>query len=552
MTGWSIGIGGSDHDFSAVLAQGCDIRVAIEQERISRIRYGETSWFRDPIAAPVDYCLASEGIGLDEIETLVGTDTLPARVRSHWRGRSIELYPHHLCHAASAYLMLPPDTRAGILVYDGYGSIDRDHTVHGQTRRETVSLWRFTADGPERIGSAWGASTVEDDDFPLCVDNSIGMFYEMLTGMLGYAPMDAGKTMGLAAFGIPCHIEMLEQFIQYRDDPADCFRCDLSNPDLVREIDRALLAKGGGFAARADLAASGQLMVERSLAHFLRFFDGLALDAIAISGGCALNSVANGRLAQRIGHPLFVPPHSGDAGLGFGALWVHAQRHAGANPHFSFRGGPTNPGLSRPGRAYEAHTIADAVAGAYPHLARDASVSSPGDLAQLVAQGAIIGVFNGSSEFGPRALGGRSLIADPRNPGVRERINREIKGREPFRPLAPMVLASRSEAYFGTHQGDAFMLNVVDVEPCGQRAAPAATHVDGSARVQRIDDAQGDPFLIQLLQAFEQLTGVGMLLNTSFNRRGEPIVETPADAVDAFIGMRLDGLYLQGEFYRLT
>lgn len=552
MTGWTIGIGGSDHDFSAVLARDGDIRVAIEQERISRIRYSETTWFRDPIAAPVDYCLASEGISLEDIETLVGTDTLPARIRSQWRGRSIELYPHHLCHAASAYLMLPPATRAGILVYDGYGSIDRERMANGKPRRETVSLWRFTVDGPERVGSAWGVSTVEDDDFPLCVDNSVGMFYEMVTGMLGYGPMDAGKTMGLAAFGTHCHVEMLEQFIEYRDDPADCFRCDLSNPDFAQEIDRALLAKGGGFAARADLAASAQLVVERSLAHFLGFLDGLDLDTVAISGGCALNSVANGHLASQLHRPLFVPPYSGDAGLGFGALWVHARRETGDNPHFSFRGAPTNPGLSRPGRRYETDAIADAVAGAYPRLARDASVSSPSDLAQLLAQGAVIGVFNGSSEFGPRALGGRSLIADPRNSGVRERINREIKGREPFRPLAPMVLASRSEAYFGEHHGDAFMLNVVEVTLRGQRAAPAATHVDGSARVQCVDDAEGDPFLVQLLQAFEQLTGVGMLLNTSFNRRGEPIIETPADAVDAFIGMRLDGLYLQGEFYRLA
>src|SRR5688572_4478815 len=186
----------------------------------------------------------------------------------------------------------------------------------------------------------------------------------------------------------------------------------------------------------------------------------------------------------------------------------------------------------------------------YPQLVQDASVQCGSDLARVLAQGAIVGVLNGPSEIGPRALGGRSIFADPRDAMTRERLNRRIKHREPFRPLAPMVLRSRYSDYFLDDRcADPFMLKVARARERCNRDAPAVVHVDGTARVQVVPD-DGDAFLVELLRAFEASTGVGVVINTSFNRRGEPIVESPADAVDAFLGMELDGLYMDGAFYR--
>ncbi len=186
----------------------------------------------------------------------------------------------------------------------------------------------------------------------------------------------------------------------------------------------------------------------------------------------------------------------------------------------------------------------------YPRLAHDISISTPVALAKVLARGTVIGIFNGRSEIGPRALGGRSIFADPRHISIRERINRDLKRREPYRPLAPIMLRSRYATYFedGQH-ADPFMLKVAKATAHCRKSAPAVVHVDGTSRIQVVDDDGGDPFLVALLIEFERLTGVGILINTSFNRRGEPVVEMPLDAVDAFLGLGLDGLWLDGDFY---
>ena len=189
-----------------------------------------------------------------------------------------------------------------------------------------------------------------------------------------------------------------------------------------------------------------------------------------------------------------------------------------------------------------------AILAAYPRLAEDTSVKAPADLAIQIAAGRIIGCFNQRSEMGPRALGGRSIFADARDARMRERLNREIKRREPFRPLAPMVLASRFDEFFcDPRQADPFMIKVATVRPERQAAIPAVVHVDGTARVQVVPD--DDAFLGAILHKLAEETGIPIMINTSFNRRGEPIVETPADAVDAFLGLKLDGLWLEQRYF---
>jgi carbamoyltransferase len=548
---WVLGLGGSDHEFAAALTCGADIRVAVEQERLSRCKHGIGLWYQDPVARAVDYCLQSEGIDADQVSLTVGSDALPARVRSGLRGRRHKIFPHHLCHAASAYMMLPPGTRAGVLVYDGYGAVvgpSADDPL--RILRETFSFYVFGPDGPRHLGTTTGLAFAEQDDFPTCVTNSAGMLFEMVTGALGYDPMDSGKTMGLASYGLPCHLELLERFVRYGDSPDDCFQCSTDDPALLVEIERILSASGNSFASRADLAASVQAVLEKALINAARLLLDQDIECLCVSGGCALNTVANSRLAEELSMPLYVPPHCGDSGLAFGAIWLALADISKDPLTVTFRGNSLSPVIGRPGRLYSLEEHRIAVQAFYPRLAHDTAISTPVELAQVLARGAVIGVFNGRSEIGPRALGGRSIFADPRQISIRERINRDLKRREPYRPLAPIMLRSRYAKYFEDERhADSFMLKVARATDHCRKVAPAVVHVDGTCRIQVVDDNSGDPFLAALLIEFERLTGVGILINTSFNRRGEPVVEMPLDAVDAFLGLGLDGLWLDGDFY---
>lgn len=547
-----IGLGGSDHDFSAALTVGSDLRVAVEQERLTRRKHGAWLWYESPIMKAIDYCLAEEHKSINDVCVFVSSDIMPRRVTHELRDYSVRLYQHHLCHAASAYMMLEPAVRAGILVYDGYGSPKGPDVTHpDRNTRETFSFFIFGPEKYECVGQNVGLGFIEDD-FPTSITNSIGMLWELSTSLLGYHPNDCGKTMGLSSHGAPKYVNDLEKFISYGNDIPGCFQCATDDPAMVEVIERLLLDGKGSFTARADLAASVQAITNKTLLHCAGFFRNHSIDVLCLSGGCALNTVANSFLVENstLKVPIMIPPHCGDAGIAFGALWLEQFSRNGSAPHFTFRGQPLSPAISRPGRSYSEAERQLAVQQYYPRIVLDASVISAADLARVVANGAIVGLFNKGSEIGPRALGGRSIIGDPRSVMTREKINRLFKEREPYRPLAPIVLESNYDEYFlDPRNADPFMLKIAQVREACRKLAPAVVHVDGTARVQVIP-GDGDPFLIELLQAFEQVTGIGILINTSFNRRGEPIVESPVDAVDAFLGMGLDGLYLDGEFYR--
>ncbi len=553
MAHWTLALGGSDHDASAALINDGDIRVMIEQERLSRRKHGASFWYESPVQSAIDYCLSAERISLEDIEAIVASDTLPARVKHDFRRQTMREYGHHLCHAASAYMMLPYGTRAGVIVYDGFGSAqDNIPSDRFRRRRETFSFFVFGPDGYDCIGATHGMGFFETEEFPIGVTDSIGMLYEIVTALLGYDLMDSGKTMGLSSYGRPRFLGVLERFATLNEDISRCFRCATDDLKLHDAIAAILLEGRGGFAVRADLAASLQALMNQTLLHCERFFRNRKIDALCISGGCALNTVANSFLVDHstLGIPIVVPPHCGDAGLGLGALWLDEFHKCEKARELTFRGKALSPAVSRPGRIYTVDERRAAVQAFYPRLVLDASVDCARALARLIANGAIVAALNCASEIGPRALGGRSLFADPRSTLTRERINRRVKGREPYRPLGPVVLQSRYNEYFDDPRcADPFMLKVARVRDRCRRDAPAVVHIDGTARVQVVG-GDGDPFLIELLQSFEQETGVGVLINTSFNRRGEPIVETPLDAIDAFLGMGIEGLYLDGEFYR--
>jgi carbamoyltransferase len=547
-----LALGGSNHEFSVALMSGNDIRVAIEQERLSRRKHGVTEWFGDPFGMSIDYCLKAESLALSDVDVIVASDTIPARVKANFANKQVHLYPHHLCHAASAYLLQPYGTRAGILVYDGYGSICHElHAEQHREARETFSFYVFGPEGYECLGRTLGFGFTEEDEYSKGVTNSLGMLYEVVTAILGFNPMESGKTMGLASYGVPDYVTVLEEFVQYGESMASCFSCDAANPKLITSLEKILSQEHNSFRVRANLAASVQAVFEKTLFNCVRLFDQNDLDCICLAGGCALNTVANSYVTEKFGNsvPIVIPPHCGDTGLGFGALWLERFSSERQAPIITFRCGPASPAISRPGRVYSTRECHDAAYAYYPRLVHDPSIHSATRLAQILAGGAIVGVLSGRSEIGPRALGGRSIIADPRTIRNRERINRQLKRREPFRPLAPIILRTDYDKYFYDERyADPFMLKVAKANERCLREAPAVVHTDGTARVQVINDKENS-FLVELLQAFKEITGTGILINTSFNRRGEPLIESPFDAIDAFLSMNLDGLYMEGNYY---
>jgi carbamoyltransferase len=553
MQRWALGIGGSAHDFSAALMRGRDIRVAIEAERVTRRKHGGPRLLRDPFEECIAYCLDFCGIEQADVSSVVSSDLLPPRSIQEW---GIETYPHHLCHAASAVMMLEPGTDACVLVYDGSGS-GREAAArqlpgreHVELEVETFSAFCFRGNTLEKIGGTWGPREVERLGIYASCKNSVGQMYEMISEVLGFHPLEVGKTMGLAAWGRPRFKQFLQEHMTIGEELGSVFSFDPYDRDFQHALDQLLDDEQHSFAVKADLAASAQEVLTEVLLAFYGMVEHLDFDVLCVAGGCALNSVANGRLASQLDgrRRLVIPPCAGDSGIALGSLWLKAQEDGPSA--VSIRGGPMESGIARPGPTYSVRPGAAMVEERLDRLTVDPTVDGSRELAGLLAEGLVIGVFNGASEIGPRALGGRSILADPRRIDLKERINRRIKRREPFRPLAPLVLAAAFDDYFQpAGAANPFMLVVAEVKPEGRKIAPGVVHVDGTARVQVVD-ADGDPFLWELLNAFGAITGLPMLLNTSFNGPGEPIVESPRDALEGFLSLGLDGLWLENHFLR--
>jgi carbamoyltransferase len=547
---WILGFGGSTHDFSAALSRGSDIQVAVEAERVSRVKYGHPAWFGDPLRGAAEYCLAAADVSIDQIARRTSSDLLASRTLQEW---DIHAYPHHLCHAASAVMMLPPATRACVIVYDGNGSAREVHPgrpLPSELTIETFSFFEFADCQLRRLGGTYGQRQTEWLGLFDGGTNSAGQLYELVTVMLGFQRTEAGKTMGLAAWGKPRLREALHEHLEIGQTMQDVLTVDPFAGELQERITRHLHDAHDPFSARADLAASAQAVLDECLLRCYDLIADLDFDVLCVAGGCGLNTVSNGVLAERLAKQrrLLVPPHAGDAGIALGSLWLDARERTDEAFQMTLAGRPLMPHVGRPGRAYPASRIRHAIGEALPGASYDPGVSSPPQLARVLARGDIVGVFNGSSEIGPRALGGRSILADPRSSARKERINREIKHREPFRPLAPMILAEHFSSYFAPPgAANEFMLVIAQANDTCAQLAPAVVHVDGSARVQVLGK-DGDPFLVALLEAFNALTGVPILLNTSFNQAGEPIVETPEEAIAAALAMQLDGLWLDGHY----
>jgi carbamoyltransferase len=450
--------------------------------------------------------------------------------------RKVIFTEHHLSHAAAAFLTAPTEA-AAIMTADGVGEW------------ATMTVGR----GRKKTGGRTEIELLREVRFP----HSLGLFYSAFTAWLGFKVNEGEyKVMGLAAYGVPRWADEVRAILQRTPDGA--FALDLSCFDYHRAVDSAYsrrfielfgpprdrfepidlgTSQGQHY---ADVAASAQLVLEEvmvDVAANLRKETGLA--DLCLGGGVALNGVANCRILNEAGFDgLFIPSAPGDAGCALGAA-LYADRIHFDQPHRDC------PDHSFWGPAVEPQTLA--------RLASEDGLSftqvSEGELIDQVADalsgGAVVGWMEGAAEFGPRALGHRSILADPSDASMRDRLNRDIKFREDFRPFAPVVPAEDAERFFDLPPGGArlgrFMSGVFPVRPEWRDRLEAITHVDGTARVQVLEQAMA-PRLHALLTAYGHRRGIPVLLNTSFNLAGDPIVTSVAEGYSTFRRAGMDML----------
>jgi carbamoyltransferase len=541
------------HDRSACLAVGGRPLVAIAEERLSRRKHdiprnprGEL--YNEFPHLAVDYLLQATGVGFGEIDAVFAGTTYvldaggsrrnlePEDIRRHCPelgAARIEVVGHHLAHAASAAFCCGRDA-AAVLVVDGGGSIVG--FTDGEPREfERSSIFGFREGSFELLGAAHGG--------PPSYGNSIGDFYQVISRFLGFRSGDEGKLMGMAglhAGGRPRPLPQFEEAIAVGADgdhrvaaPFQYMAAVDFHPTLVEWFGEPRERPRPEDPLDLRIAASAQWALEEAmvaLAQAARELSGA--ETLCLAGGVALNCLANERIARLHPGPLFIQPAASDDGtalgnalLGSAALGADAGRPL-RTPHL--------------GRSYSPAEL-ELAARAAADLAEVDDCGSPAALAADIAAGKIVALMRGGSEFGPRALGHRSILCDPRQEAMKEHLNARVKHREAFRPFAPMVLEERAEEFFELDRPSPHMLLAARVRR--PEALPAVTHVDGTARVQTVR-REDDPFLWETIDAFARETGVPVLLNTSFNDQ-EPIVETPADAVACFLKTGIDVLHLE-------
>lgn len=577
-----LGINAFHADASAAILRDGVLVGAVEEERFTRIKH----WAGFP-AQSIAWCLDEAGARLDDVDMiavnhdsraslgrrmryLLSTPPKPGLWRERVKARAARVnlaahlrraFPaaqfrgawrkieHHLAHIASAYLV-SPFRQAAVVSVDGMG--DFASAAWGRGEGEAIAI-----DG--RIA------------FP----HSLGIFYQALTQYLGFDSYgDEYKVMGLAPYGRPRHVETLRRIVS--SDAQGAFALDLS---CFRHHAEGLAIRWDGAAPvydslfseklelllgprrRAgenvsdrdrDIAASVQAAYEDALFDLLAAVQrSTGMTQLALAGGCAMNSVANGKIARVTGfRDIFVPPAPGDAGGAIGAA-LAAWQDAGGKRAFVMDHAALGP-------SYDAAAVARAIeaeADALREAGCDLAVSQDPDAvcrlaARAIASGKVVGWFQGAAEWGPRALGQRSILADPRRADMKDILNARIKRRESFRPFAPAVLEEAAADWFeGTGDGPIdvpFMSQVLPVRPRKRSLIPAVTHVDGSARLQTVSRRTNERFW-RVIDAFGAITGVPMLLNTSFNEN-EPIVLSPRQALACFLRTSMDALALGDTF----
>jgi carbamoyltransferase len=534
---------------------------AVDEERISRSKYGLGSNLLRSQARLA--CFQTTQLTPADIDYAVACDLVPLTLAAPFRHCLVRIQ-HHLAHAYGAFFSSPFESSA-VLIADNAGSpLKRGIGFYGSERCvETLTYWHAQGRRIYPLGDIAGKHvlnvTSTGDYYQVGeTDNSLGHMYWTTSEELGFvyctdygsALAEDGKTMGLAGYGDDRYIDELGQHLSLLDEGQ--VRLRLTDGAFRHHL-RFLLSHGPDtpsefMARRAAVARAIQSMLERALVHcasYLRRRTGERF--LALAGGVALNCVATARVAHEAGFDdIFVLPAAGDNGNALGAALY------GLIELTSYRG-PIDIHSQLPflGPVHSLQAFQEAV---HYAAANGAVIGSHDDIvsfaAAQLAEGKVVAWYEGRSEFGPRALGHRSILADPRPPNMKDHINKIIKRREPFRPFSPMVPIERVDAYFALPpvSASSFMLVVGDVRQEWRGRLPAVTHIDGTARVQTVDSGRY-PTMYHLLLAFERYTGVPILLNTSFNRAGEPMVESPMDAVKCFLETDIDLLVMQNQLF---
>lgn len=575
------------HDAAAALLQDGVLVAAAEEERFSRVKHD----YGFPKNA-IRFCLSQAGIEGRELDYVVFFEK-PFRKLDRILMTTLQTYPwswkvfresmiswmidklwvgstlqnelgvskekvlfceHHLSHAASAYLCSPFD-EAAILTVDGVGE------------------WVTATYG---VGRGNDLRLLKQIEFP----HSIGLLYSAFTAFLGFEVNEGEyKVMGMAPYGVPRYADKVWKLVEQNRDGSfsldmDYFCFHYSTDQTYNRKFVALFgeprSKTLPFFTRetgfpnyfgeppgdynelcdlnqhyADVAASIQRVTEELLLHMANhLYRETGLKQLCIAGGVGLNGVANARILKETGFErLFVQPAAGDGGGALGcALWAYN----------SVLGKPRSFSMQH---AYWGRSNSEAEISAFlrqngvPFSYFDDENELLDRVVDRLMQGKVIGWSQGRFEWGPRALGSRSILADPRNPEMKDIVNAKIKFREPYRPFAPSVLAECAEKYFdlscaASHHPARYMLYVVPVRENHRGSLPAITHVDGTGRLQTVFRDQS-PRYYRLIERFGQATGVPVVLNTSFNLKGEPIVNTPANAWNTFSRSEMDNLVLE-------
>jgi carbamoyltransferase len=547
-----LGISCYYHDSAAALVEDGQLIAAAEEERFTRRKHDPAF----PIHS-IEFCLRRAGIHASELDRVVFYEkpflrlerllvsalrTFPRSgrvfreamiawlgdkiwVRHHIESRlgvpasRILFTEHHASHAASAFLASPYEN-AAILTVDGVGE------------------WATTTIG---IGSGRDIRVLEEIRFP----HSLGLLYSAFTAFLGFEVNEGEyKVMGLAPYGQPRYVDEVRRLIRFDRDGT--FELDLAWFSFQQSTDRTFSRKfielfgeprraGDDWKPYADLAASVQAVTEEVMLGLARRArERTGLTRLCLAGGVALNSVANARILCEAGfEEIYVQPAAGDSGGALGAALLGSGRRNFVMDHVSW--GADYPHVANVLRAEGVRFVEF-----------DNEQRLIDHVVHRLTEGRVIGWFQGRFEWGPRSLGNRSILADPRRADMKERVNSAVKFREPFRPFAPSVTAERAGAWFGLeraaeHYPARFMLYVLPVREDRREAIPAVTHVDGSARVQVVH-REANARYHRLLEIFAEATCVPVLMNTSFNIRGEPIVASPADALRTWRSSGLDAV----------
>ncbi len=554
-----LGINAFFHDSSAAIIENGRLIAAVEEERFTRIKHDNSFPFKS-----IDYCLKETGITITQVDCIAFYEkplikfdrvisqfihsfprgfsafnqTMPSWLTEKLRIRKILkkklkfkgkvfFIEHHLAHAASSYL-ISPFNEAVILTMDGVG--EWSSTTCGYAKNSEINLEK-------------------EIKFP----HSLGLLYSTVTAYLGMSVNNSEyKVMGLAAYGKPEHYDKFKKLIDIKEDGSFALNMDyfsyhykMSMPSkkFIEEFGPARKAKDEMTQKHKDISASVQKLTEDILFKILNnLHEKYKIDNLCIAGGVALNSVANGKiLSSTPFKKIFIQPAAGDGGTSVGAAF-YVYNTVLKNPRdFVLKDAYLGPGFS----TEEIKNYLNKNQVKYTEFKDDIELIKT--TAKLIYENNVVGWFQGRMEFGPRALGSRSILSNPCNPKMQEILNIKVKHREKFRPFAPVVCEDDAPKFFECDipipEPTDFMLMVYPIKAKYHKDIPAVTHVDGSGRLQTIRKFQNQKYY-DLIKEFGKLSGIPILINTSFNIRGEPIICNPEDAYMCMMGTGIDYLVM--------